>query len=143
MVQVYPEQSMSLERFIPLLWQSHLTVPLFAWLLFWLALLGFYGVETYRRWREEEVTSAHLANQLTEARLQALQMQLQPHFLFNTLQTIAALIRRDAHAAERMLALLGDMLRMVLDHGDEPLVSLSQELKLTKHYLDIPSQFFS
>ena len=137
MVQVHPEQPLDLKRFIPMIWQSILTMPLSAWMLFWLTLLGFYGVETYRRWREEELTSARLANQLTEARLQALQMQLQPHFLFNTLQTIAALVHRDADAAERMLALLGDMLRMVLDYSDEPLVPLSQELELTKHYLDI------
>jgi LytS/YehU family sensor histidine kinase len=104
---------------------------------YWSFLIIFYWVDAYRRWRERELAAARLAAQLTQARLQALQMQLHPHFLFNILQTIAALIRRDAEAAERMLARLGDLLRIVLDRGEQSMVPLSQELEFVRKYLEI------
>lgn len=114
-----------------------LNFSLNTWYNYWSILAVFYGVDAYRRWRERELVAARLATQLTQARLQALQMQLHPHFLFNTLQTISALIRRDAEAAERMLARLGDLLRIVLERGEEPLVPLSQELEFVRKYLEI------
>jgi hypothetical protein len=83
--------------------------------LFYALLLGIaHLVIYYRRYREREQVAEQLARGLTEARLQALKMQLQPHFLFNTLNAISALIPADAKPARRMVARLGDLLRSTL-----------------------------
>jgi two-component system, LytTR family, sensor kinase len=81
---------------------------------------GIYGLllllnqvfRYYRRFREGELRSSRLQTQLTRAQLEALKMQLQPHFLFNTLHSISALVHRDPDAADRMIARLGDFLRL-------------------------------
>lgn len=92
-----------------------------------------HGVEYYRRSREREQLEARLA----ETRLQLLSMQLQPHFLFNTLNTIAELVHEDPEAADRMIAGLSDLLRKTLDLGAAQEVSLDEELGVLNLYLDI------
>jgi len=104
---------------------------------FTLILAAFYGIDAYLRWRRRETLALQLNSQLNEARLKTLQMQIQPHFLFNTLQAITALIHKDPSKAEQMLVGLGDLLRIVLDHDDEPMVSLDRELEFLKKYLTI------
>jgi two-component system, LytTR family, sensor kinase len=74
---------------------------------------------------------------LTQARLDALRAQLQPHFLFNSLQVATSLVRADPAAAEMMLERLGDFLRLVLRGDDRDLVPLRDELELLDHYLAI------
>jgi LytS/YehU family sensor histidine kinase len=106
---------------------------LFYALLLGIAHLGLY----YRRYREREQAAERLARGLTEARLQALKMQLQPHFLFNTLNAISALIPADAKPARRMLARLGDLLRSTLDHEATQEVTLREELAFLEPYLEI------
>ncbi|HEV2149733.1 MAG TPA: histidine kinase, partial [Longimicrobiaceae bacterium] len=82
------------------------------YLLFYALLLGIaHAVLYHGRYRERERAAERLAAGLTEARLQALKMQLQPHFLFNTLNAISALIPDEAKPARRMVARLGDLLR--------------------------------
>ena len=98
-----------------------------------IAHLGLYS----RRYREREQAAERLARGLTEARLQALKMQLQPHFLFNTLNAISALIPANAQPARRMVAQLGDMLRIALDHEDTQEVTLRDELAFLEPYLEI------
>jgi LytS/YehU family sensor histidine kinase len=78
-----------------------------------------------------------LEKRLAEAKLQALQMQLNPHFLFNTLHSISALMHRDVEAADRMIVLLSDLLRRALDGTKEHEVPLAQELDLLDRYLEI------
>jgi two-component system, LytTR family, sensor kinase len=78
-----------------------------------------------------------LAAGLTEARLQALKMQLQPHFLFNTLNAISALIPAEAKPARRMVARLGDLLRIALEHEETQEVTLREELAFLEPYLEI------
>src|SRR5262249_29441511 len=73
----------------------------------------------------------------TEARLASLESRLQPHFLFNTLNSIAALIPQDPAGAERMTGQLASLLRSSLDTAATPLVPLEHELKIGKDYLDI------
>ena len=102
-------------------------------LLVGIAHLGLYS----RRSREREQAAERLARGLTEARLQALKMQLQPHFLFNTLNAIAALIPDDAKPARRMLARLGDLLRVTLEHEETQEVTLREELAFLEPYLEI------
>ncbi len=122
-----------------LAWMLHLepTVYMSSWLNAWAALGAFYGVDAYRRWREEQLRAERLSAQLQEAKLQALKMQLHPHFLFNTLQTISALIPRDPQRAEALIEKLGELLRTALELGDRPLIPLDDELAFVERYLDL------
>jgi len=87
--------------------------------------------------RERMVAAAELKSQLTTAHLQSLQGQLRPHFLFNTLNTIAELVHRDPEAADRMIGRLGGLLRRSFDsHGDQE-VSLESELEFLRDYSEI------
>lgn len=107
-------------------------------LLFYALLLGIaHLVLYYRRYREREQAAEQLARGLTEARLQALKMQLQPHFLFNTLNAISALIPAEAKPARRMVARLGDLLRITLEHEETQEVTLREELAFLEPYLEI------
>ena len=81
--------------------------------------------------------ASRIKRQLAEARLSALTAQLQPHFLFNTLQGISTLIPRDAAAADRMLSNLSDLLREVLRRGETQEVTVAEELRVLEPYLDI------
>jgi two-component system, LytTR family, sensor kinase len=94
--------------------------------------------------RERETHAARLAAQLSEARLGALRMQLNPHFLFNSLNAITVLVRdRDTVAAARMLELLSDVLRQVLRTGEAHETALWQELEFLERYLAIEQVRFS
>ena len=107
-------------------------------ILFYALLLGIAHAVLYReRYRERERTAERLAAGLTEARLQALKMQLQPHFLFNTLNAISALIPAEAKPARRMVARLGDLLRIALEHEETQEVTLREELAFLQPYLEI------
>ena len=102
------------------------------------AVLGVVlAVEYARVVRERDAREARLAGELATAQLEALTAQLQPHFLFNTLHGVTALMRRDPDAAETMLVRLGDLLRRTLDRGDAPEIPLRAELELLQHYVDI------
>jgi two-component system, LytTR family, sensor kinase len=90
-----------------------------------------------RRAREREVEAARLERELTEARLSALKMQLNPHFLFNTLNMISSHVREDPGRAEAMIAHLSDFLRMTLRHAQAQEVALATELQFLEAYLEI------
>ncbi len=106
--------------------------------LYYVLLLGIaHAVLYYGRYREGERTAERLAAGLTEARLQALKMQLHPHFLFNTLNAISALIPAEAQPARRMVARLGDLLRIALEHEETQEVTLREELSFLEPYLEI------
>jgi signal transduction histidine kinase len=92
-----------------------------------------HGVEYYRRSRERD----QLETRLAEARLQLLGMQLQPHFLFNTLNTIAEMVHEDPDKADAMIGGLSDLLRRTLELGSSPEITLEEELVLAERYLDI------
>lgn len=99
-------------------------------LTYWVLIGISHAVEYYRRYKEREAL-------LASAQLRALKMQLQPHFLFNSLNSILALIDEDRDAAVRMVARLGDFLRMTLRNSGEQEVSLGQELEFLRSYLEI------
>jgi two-component system, LytTR family, sensor kinase len=84
-----------------------------------------------------QAEAAALRAQLAEARLAALRMQLNPHFLFNTLHAISALVDRDPAGVRRMIARLSDLLRSTLEDGAQPERSLEQELAFLSRYLEI------
>src|SRR5688572_4425750 len=94
-----------------------------------------HALEARTRARDRELDAAHMKSQLAEARLEALTAQLQPHFLFNTLQSISTLITHDPAAADRMLTSLSDLLREVLRRGERE-VPLDEELRVLEPYLD-------
>ncbi len=108
-----------------------------AFLTYWAIVGVSHAFDYYRKYREREVAAAQLETQLAQAQLQALQAQLQPHFLFNTLHAISTLMHRDVDAAERMISLLGDLLRLTLEHAGRQEVPLRQELDFAGRYLEI------
>jgi two-component sensor histidine kinase len=92
------------------------------------------------RWRDTvrlRSQAAELEAQLAQARLAALRTQLNPHFLFNTLNTVSALVERDPRGVRRMIARLSELLRATLEGGTEPEIPLQRELDLLQRYLDI------
>jgi signal transduction histidine kinase len=94
-------------------------------------------LEARRRAVRGALEAQRLRAELAESRLAAVTSQLQPHFLFNTLQSISTLIHRDPVAADAMLAKLSDLLRDVLRRSRSALVSLGDELRMTETYLDL------
>lgn len=109
------------------------------------AILGIgLAADYYRRYRENQLQAAELRAQLSQAQLEALRLQLQPHFLFNTLNSIVGLIRNDENKeAIRMTTGLSDLLRHVLEHAGRPEVSLREEIEFLERYLDIQQKRFS
>lgn len=96
------------------------------------------SLERSQRLRERERTAARLEAELAQAQLRALQMQLQPHFLFNALHTIGSLVRTgDRDNAIRVVAGLGDLLRRLLDGASQPETTLREELAFLRAYLDV------
>lgn len=95
-----------------------------------------------RRARERERQASELAVHLAQARLEALRMQLQPHFLFNALNGIAALIHSDPERADEMTTALADFLRHTLHGAARDEVPLIEELEYTKRYLAIEQARF-
>jgi two-component system LytT family sensor kinase len=96
-----------------------------------------HSLRWWRAYRSEQVRSAELESRLANANLAALRMQLHPHFLFNTLQSIAGLVTEDAGTARRMIIALGDFLRLTLEDCTVPLRSLSDELEFIRLYIAI------
>ena len=92
--------------------------------------------------RVRELGAAQLETRLVEARLHTLQRQMQPHFLFNTLNTISALMHRDVEAADAMIARLSDLLRMSLHRVGMQEVALKEELDFLSKYLEIEQTRF-
>jgi LytS/YehU family sensor histidine kinase len=121
------------EAFRPLLvktWHFNL-------LIYWVIVAVSQAFDYYRKYRERELHAAELEKHLVQAKLQALQMQLNPHFLFNTLHSISSLMHKDVEAADRMIMRLSDLLRAALDSADTQEVSLRKELELLELYLGI------
>ncbi|MFN2392289.1 MAG: sensor histidine kinase [Pyrinomonadaceae bacterium] len=105
-------------------------------------LSSIYIVDFYRRFQAEQLKSSELKAALATSQLNALKMQIHPHFLFNTLNSISALMHKDVKAADKMVARLGDFLRMTLESSGDREVSLKQEMDFVGHYLEIESVRF-
>lgn len=105
-------------------------------------ILVAHVVSYYQGFRARELRASQLEVQLATAHLSALKSQLQPHFLFNTLHSITALMHTDVGAADRMMARLSDLLRMSLD-SNEQITTLSHELEFVRGYLEIEKVRFA
>lgn len=113
-------------------------------LLMYLSVVGLDAALRYsRQVREEAVRASQLEAQLAQAQLALLRSQLRPHFLFNTLHAISALMHRDVEAADRMVGQLSELLRASLERDGRQEVPLSEELELLTPYLDIERTRFS
>ena len=104
---------------------------------YWTVVGLSHAMQYHREAQDRAIAAAQLQTRLAEAQLQALQRQLHPHFLFNTLHTISALMHRDTEAADAMLARLSDLLRLTLDRIGVQEVSLKEELEFLGKYLEI------
>jgi len=127
-------------------WTKEPAVPFFAHVLsrtfmdiqrYWYVLLITQAIAYYGKYQERQLLSSQLEAQLANAQLEVLKIQLEPHFLFNTLNSIAALARHDGEAAEHMTLQLADLLRMSLDGVGVHEVPLHQELTFLQKYMDI------
>lgn len=105
--------------------------------IYLLIALMSYAYSYYRRFREGQLIALQLEAQLSQAQLQALKMQLHPHFLFNTLHSISALLNKDIEAARKMITRLGDFLRLTLENSGSQEVTLKQEMEFLSCYLEI------
>jgi two-component system, LytTR family, sensor kinase len=110
---------------------------LWFWLIFWILAGALQAYRYYERYMNSELQLERLEHSFSEARLNALRMQLDPHFLFNALNTISSHVERDPKLTRRMIEHLGDLLRMSLDSKDRQEVPLTEELALLGHYLEI------
>jgi two-component system LytT family sensor kinase len=109
---------------------------------YWYIVLITQAIAYYGKYRERELLSSQLEAQLANAQLDVLKSQLEPHFLFNTLNSIAALARNDGPAAENMTLQLADLLRASLDAAGVHEVPLEQELSFLQKYIDIQQMRF-
>jgi two-component sensor histidine kinase len=110
---------------------------LWNWLVYWVIVGGWQAYRYYQRYLSSELGRERLERQFSEARLNALRMQLNPHFLFNALNTISAQVERDPRLARRMIEHLGDLLRLALESKDKQEVPFAEEMEFLEHYLAI------
>ena len=111
--------------------------------LFWSAIFLFRGIGYYQRFREKERAESQLQSQLVQAQMRALRMQLNPHFLFNTMNGISSLMRSDVQAADLMLEQLSRLLRITLQRGDSQFITLSDEMEFIEMYLAMQDRRFA
>lgn len=110
----------------------HSTLP-----TYWMVLAVYLALNFYVGMRDREFQTLQLQARLSEARLDALRSQLQPHFLFNTLNSISSLMHEDTRAADAMVSRLAAFLRTTIDSNSRHLVPLREELDFVQRYLEI------
>ena len=111
-------------------------------LTYWVIVALNHGIYYYEQSRARELAWSRMETDLANAQLQVLNMQLHPHFLFNTLNSISTLISEDPQAARQMVLKLSDLLRASLNKIDQPAVPLQQELELLECYISIEQTRF-
>jgi signal transduction histidine kinase len=104
---------------------------------YWLVVAIVHALNYYHQYEERAMAAEHLEAQLAQAKLHLLKMQLHPHFLFNTLNSISALLHEDVEQADLMIERMGDFLRLTLDHSTAQEVALWEELEFVSCYLAI------
>lgn len=113
---------------------NHLDIQV---VLYWAVLGVAYMVEFVRRYRERDRAAAELEQKLARTQLEALRMQLNPHFLFNALNSVAELMEMDVKEAQQTLIRVSDLLRLSLRSAGQSLIPVWQEIELVELYLQI------
>ena len=135
---------MPLDRFVSSLVTHAMWLFTADFLIYWAIIGGYYAFRYYQVSREQELNAVQLRASLMEARLQALRMQLNPHFLFNTLNAVSVLaMKGEQRSVVAMLARLSELLRFSLDESQPQEVPLAKELEFIDSYLDIQRLRFS
>jgi two-component sensor histidine kinase len=111
-------------------------------LVYWSLLSVCQTIISFRRVQERERREAALEARLTRSKLQSLRMQINPHFLFNTLNAISTLVYVNPRAADEMIADLSELLRSSLDSANEQEITLARELEFIRHYIGIEKKRF-
>ncbi len=104
---------------------------------FWVIYFLLYHFHAKKEFRNTQLRNIQLESNLVKAQMSALKNQLHPHFLFNSFNTISALMEEDIPLAQRMIAKLGLLLRKILKDGDVQMISLEDEVELAKLYLEV------
>lgn len=110
---------------------------IWCWMVYWIIAGAIQAYGYYQRYVNSELRVERLEHSFAEARLNALRMQLDPHFLFNALNTISSHVERDPKLTRRMIEHLGDLLRLSLESKEKQEVPLVEELEFLEHYLAI------
>lgn len=111
-------------------------------LTYWVLLAATHFYRVYDQARKQQIQAAQLEARLAEAQLDMLRMQLQPHFLFNTLQAAATLVHEDPDGAEDILLRLSELLRVSLDELHMQEIPLAREIEFLEHYIGIQERRF-
>ncbi len=102
------------------------------------------ALDFYEKFKEEQLLRAELAGELSRSKVEALQAQLNPHFLFNAMNTISMMVRKAKNnEAVSMISSLSDMLRMTLKLKDTHLISLNEEMRIVTKYLELEQERFN
>jgi two-component system, LytTR family, sensor kinase len=136
------DSRMTLASLPSLFSQSALTWTVLDSLVFCAIVVVHHAVVYYRVSKDRALRASQLETRLAQAQLQMLRMQLQPHFLFNTLHSISALMHKDVRRADSMVAALSDLLRMSLQNIGAQEVALQSELDFLQRYVEIMSLRF-
>lgn len=107
------------------------------WVQYWIIYLVLFALESTKKIKDKQVELAQMESQLSNAQLTALKLQLQPHFLFNTLNTISSLMEINIKDSQKIVSKLGILLRTVLDKDKRNTLPLREELEFIKSYLGI------
>lgn len=110
---------------------------------YWIIYAFFTAIDFQKQFRDKQLELVELEKQLSQAEMQALKSQLQPHFLFNTLNTISALMEFNIKGAQKIVSNLGGLLRKVLDSNKENFTPLNEEIDFIRNYLNIEQVRFS
>ena len=110
---------------------------------YWMLFFGLTIWGYYQAFKKQKLKLAQIKAELFETKLEALKAQLHPHFLFNTLNSISALMTKDTEKAQKVLSNLAQLLRTLFKNDGDHMVTLSEELQFIKNYLDIESVRFS
>lgn len=110
---------------------------LWSWLVYWVIFGVHQTFHYYEHYLASELRLERMERSFSQARLNALRMQLEPHFLFNALNTISSQVERDPRLARSMIEHLGDLLRLSLESKDKQEVPFAEEMEFLEHYLAI------
>lgn len=143
---VLPPWDMGLQAYVPRMSQTPLELIRAGFadqITIYIAIVvAAHAYEYFERIRKQELERTEFQRALAASELQALKMQIQPHFLFNTLHGISTLIDTDAAAARGMIVKLSALLRSALEHGSSDLIPLREELRFIREYLDLEKMRF-